>query len=113
MSAYVDSKTPGGYGDTGTSSPEPAKMTATSGGDSGNGAWWQTMIGNAVNRYMDVETYKATGGQVPPSYYNPALGGKVQAINTGTQYTTNSTVAGVPIWALAIGAVALVMFLRK
>jgi hypothetical protein len=113
MSAYVDAQTPGGY--TGTSDPEPQRMThQNTGSTGGDGSWWQSLVGNAVNRYMDVETWKQTQGQMPPNYYTAGNNGRgMQGINTGTQNITTSTVAGVPVWVLAVGAVALLFALKK
>jgi hypothetical protein len=104
MSAYADAQTTGGYGDT---------SGQVGNGTSEGASWWQSMVGNAVNRYMDVETWRATNGQMPPNYYTTSGAGKVQAINTGTQMSYNTQVAGIPVWALAIGAVGLFLALRK
>jgi hypothetical protein len=111
MSAYADAQTTGGYGDTSDSGGSSTGQTGN--GTTTGGSWWQNLAAGAVNRYMDVETWKQTQGQMPPNYYSPNGGGKVQAINTGTQMSYNTTVAGVPVWALAVGAVALFLVLRK
>jgi hypothetical protein len=103
MSAYADAQTTGGYGEG----------SSSSGSADGAGNFWQSLVGNAVNRYMDIETYKQTGGQVPPSYYTQGQAVKSQYLNTGTVSSYNQTVAGVPMWALAVGAVVLVLVLRK